>query len=252
MVAASEDQDDDAEAEDVDVGKEGDKEDDAGDEDDDEEETDDMVVDVMLGEPGGSTFNTLVLGGTDVVIPLERDAHADPFQDDEVWLRSPDGSFERRLCSNDDAVEEDEDSGLLLYHFTRVPFGVYSVFVVSAGVEVETLRGLVVRREGVFLGEKQLSDSRDGKPMAPPPTGEDDEDELGDPDLESPPDDELEEPALESSADDEDVFIDQEDNDEGDGDGDGGEDQAEADKSDEDSDGDGGEEDKEDSDDAEA
>lgn len=128
---------------------------------------DEKVFNVMLGEPGEDTWNTLVLGGADVVVPVERDAHADPFQDDEVRLRSLDGGWEHRVCSSDDDVEDDEESGLLLCRFRDVPFGVYSAFVVSAGVEVETLHGLVVRREGVFIGDKLLSEARDGEPMAP-------------------------------------------------------------------------------------
>ena len=129
----------------------------------------DMVVDVMLGEPGGAPFNTVVLGGQPIVVPVERDAHADPFQDDEVWLRSVGGGVELRLLRGDEAVEEDEESGLLLYRFAHVPYGVYSVIVVTAGVPVETMRQLVVRREGVFLGDRQLGEQREGKPMAPPP-----------------------------------------------------------------------------------
>lgn len=161
----------------------------------------DMVVDVMLGEPGGAPFNTLVLGGQPIVVPVERDAQADPFQDDEVWLRSVGGGVELRLLRSDEAVEEDEESGLLLYRFAHVPYGVYSVIVVTAGVPVETMRQLVVRREGVFLGDRRFGEEREGKPMAPPP------DEEGD---------DGEEAALaEAPAGDEDGYIDQDDWDEG-------------------------------------
>jgi hypothetical protein len=165
----------------------------------------DLVVDVMLGEPGGSTFNTVVLGGTDIVIPVERDAHADPFQDDEVWLRSMDGGVEYQLGVDHPNVEEDEDKGLLMYRFEHVPFGVYSAFVVTAGVAVETMRHLVVRREGVFLGDKQLSDTHDGKPMAPPPT-DDDADDAGD--------EQAETADASGSSNDESSYIDQYDHDE--------------------------------------
>jgi hypothetical protein len=164
---------------------------------------DEEVFNVMLGEPGEDTWNTLVLGGTEVVVPVERDEFADPFQDDEVRLRSLDGGWERRICNGDDAVEKGEDASLLLYHFHDVPFGAYSVFVVSAGVEVETLHGLVVRREGVFIGENRLSETRDGQPMAPTPTGDSNDETSAD--LTEPPD--------EASADDEAEYIDQDDED---------------------------------------
>ena len=136
---------------------------------------DEKVFNVMLGEPGEDTWNTLVLGGTDVVVPIERDASVDPFQDDEVCLRALGGGWERRVCSGDDDAEEDEESGLLHCRFRDVPFGVYSVFVVSAGREVETVRGLVVRHEGVFIGDKPLSEARDGEAMAQVSANETDE-----------------------------------------------------------------------------
>ena len=162
----------------------------------------DMVVDVMLGEPGGAPFNTVVLGGQPIGVPVERDAQADPFQDDEVWLRSVGGGVELRLLRGDEAVEQDEESGLLLYRFAHVPYGVYSVIVVTAGVPVETMRQLVVRREGVFLGDRQLAEQREGKPMAPPP-GDDDGDS-GE-----------EVASVDESVGDEDGYIDQDDVDEG-------------------------------------
>jgi hypothetical protein len=203
--------------------------------DTDETEQDDfdLVVDVMVGEPGEKPFNTLVLGGAEVVVPLERDADGDPFQDDEVILRSTGGSFELRLCSNDAAMEEDEESGLLMYRFERVPFGVYSVFVVSAGVEVETLRGLVVRREGTFFGDRQLPQEREGQAMAPAPNADDEDEDEGDTDALA---------LSESSAEDED-YIDQDEGDddddlagdEADGNGeDASEDDAETDQGDDD------------------
>ena len=157
---------------------------------------------VMLGEPGEDTWNTLVLGGTDVVVPIERDASVDPFQDDEVCLRALNGGWERRICSGDDDVEANEDSELLHCRFRDVPFGVYSVFVVSAGGAVETLRGLVVRREGVFIGDKPLSEARDGEPMAPLSTNDSGETSQGPTD-----------PTEGASSDDEAEHIDQEEED---------------------------------------
>jgi hypothetical protein len=63
------------------------------------------VHDVMLAEPGGKSVNTVVVGGTDVIVPLERDADGDPFHDDEVWLRSASGAVDLRLLSSDPDVE---------------------------------------------------------------------------------------------------------------------------------------------------
>ena len=157
MVEASENEDDDVEAED-----EGGQEDEA-------EEKDDLVVDVMLGEPGGSTFNTLVLGGTDVVVPLERDLDEDPFQDDEVWLCASDGTVIQRRYFSDDEVEEDEDKRILFYRFTGVRYGVYSVWTKIGGQAAELFRGLLVNRTGVFLGDEALGETREGPAMAAGP-----------------------------------------------------------------------------------
>jgi len=73
----------------------------------------------------------------------------------------------------------------------------------KAGVEVETLHGLVVRREGVFIGKNRLSETRDGQPMAPTPMGDSDDETSAD----------LTEPADEPSTDDEAEYIDQDDED---------------------------------------
>jgi hypothetical protein len=122
----------------------------------------DLVLDVMLGEPGGATFNTVVLGGTDVVVPLERDLDGDPYQDDEVWLESLDGSFRMKRLSSDPDVIPDEDNNVLLYHFRHVPFGVYNVVAVVAARPIVVTSGLVVRKQGVFLGDEKLADTYAG------------------------------------------------------------------------------------------
>jgi hypothetical protein len=119
----------------------------------------DLVVDVMVGEPGEKPFNTLVLGGAEVVVPLERDLDGDPYQDDEVWLESLGGSFRQKLLSSDPDVVPDEDNNVLLYHFRHVPFGVYNVIAVVAARPIVVASGLVVRKEGVFLGDEKLGDT---------------------------------------------------------------------------------------------
>jgi hypothetical protein len=129
------------------------------------------TYDVMVADPGGKTVNTIVVGGTDVVVPLERDLDGDPFHDDEVWLRSASGGVERRLLATDPDVERDDANGLLLYRFREVPFGYYGVWVNVGGEPLEVIRGLVVRQEGVFQGERKLKASRSGK-VAPGPEQE--------------------------------------------------------------------------------
>jgi hypothetical protein len=128
---------------------------------------DEDVVNVMLGEPGEDTWNTLVIGGTEVVVPVERDSDGDPFQDDEVWLCALDGTVVQRRYASDDEVDEDEEKRLLLYRFTDVRYGVYNVWTKIGGRPSEIARGLVVRREGVFAGESALPEERQGQGAAP-------------------------------------------------------------------------------------
>jgi hypothetical protein len=129
--------------------------------DDTEQDDFDLVVDVMVGEPGEKTFNTLVLGGAEVVVPLERDLDGDPYQDDEVWLESLGGSFREKRLSSDPDVVPDEENNVLLYHFRQVPFGVYNVVAVVAARPILVYSGLVVRKDGVFMGEEKLTENYD-------------------------------------------------------------------------------------------
>jgi hypothetical protein len=121
----------------------------------------DLVVDVMVGAPGEEPFNTVVLGGTDVIVPLERDLDGDPYQDDEVWLENLEGSFREKRLSSDPDVVSDEDNNVLLYHFRHVPFGVYNVVAVVAARPILVYSGLVVRKDGVFMGEEKLTEEYD-------------------------------------------------------------------------------------------
>jgi len=127
------------------------------------------IVDVMLGDVGARPMNTLMLERTDVTIPLERDLDGDPFQDDEVWLCTEDGTIVKRLYSNDEDVEEDTDSRLLLYHFRNLRYGVYAIWTRIGSHPVEVLRGLIVRREGVFMNGEQLGETREAPAIAPEP-----------------------------------------------------------------------------------
>ena len=143
---------------------------------------------VMIGPPGGKDHNTIVIGGVDIVVPLERDLDGDPYQDDEVWLRSLDGRFEQRRLASDPDVVEDTDTGLLLYRFKSVPHGLYSVWVNVGGQPSEVMRGLVVRREGVFVGDQALTTDppKDKLKAEPEAASGPEEDESEDPLLENP------------------------------------------------------------------
>lgn len=114
---------------------------------------------VALGDVGGSTKNTLLLGRWDLVVPVERDMDDDPLVDDEVVLKDPDGTVVRQLLSSDEDVSEDPDSGMLLYCFRDLPFGVYSVAVVVGAQEHPVIAQVVVRAKGVFIGETQLPEN---------------------------------------------------------------------------------------------
>jgi hypothetical protein len=140
----------------------------------------DEIYDVMLGEPGQKASNVLVLGGMDIVIPLERDMDGDPLQDDTVRLASLDGGYEQVLQASDLDVEPDPDNRLLHYRFREVPPGVYAVSVNVAGTWSVVIPDLIVRRNGAFIGERKLPSQFEGGPMSspsepepgPPPTDE--------------------------------------------------------------------------------
>ena len=131
---------------------------------------DEDIIGVMLGEPGEDTWNTLVLDRTDLIVPLERDFDNDPLQDDEVWLTAADGTVLHRLYSSDEDVSEDPEKRLRFYHFRDLRYGVYHVRVNVAGQAREVLRDIVIRAEGVFIGEKALPTTHDRPPLALDPT----------------------------------------------------------------------------------
>jgi hypothetical protein len=128
----------------------------------------DEIYDVMLGGPGQKERNVLVLGGRDLVIPLERDMDGDPLQDDTVRLASLDGSYEQILRASDLDVEPDADNRLLHYRFRDVPPGVYTVAVNVASQWSVVIPDLIMRRQGAFLGERKLPEQFEGGPMASP------------------------------------------------------------------------------------
>ena len=112
---------------------------------------------VALFNPGESEHNTIVLGGLDLVIPLEMDIDGDPFQDDAVCLRSQGGDWEHSLTSADPEVVSAPDKRHLYYPFHSVPAGLYHVDVLIAGHWSTVISNLLVSRGQAWLGTRLLS-----------------------------------------------------------------------------------------------
>jgi hypothetical protein len=115
--------------------------------------------DVTLGNEGGEDHNTIVLGGIDLVVPVELDLDGDPLQDDEVNLRSEHGHYNRTLLSSDHDVTPAQDSRFLYYRFRHVWPGAYRLSVRIAGQWTSLLRGIVITKDGAFVGGKKLEDA---------------------------------------------------------------------------------------------
>lgn len=113
--------------------------------------------DVALFNPGETEHNTIVLGGVDVIIPLELDMDGDPFQDDAVCLRSQGGDWEAVRLSSDPEVSVARDKRHLYYPFHDVPSGIYHVDVRIAEHWVQVLGNLMVSRGVAYLGDRPLS-----------------------------------------------------------------------------------------------
>jgi hypothetical protein len=111
---------------------------------------------VSFGNAGENDKNTIVLTGVDLVLPLEMDLDGDPLHDDEVRLRSSNGFFERVLLVSDDDVEKDFERSIASYRFRAVPLGIYDVATRIAGVWIDVLRGLVVKKTGVFVHDERV------------------------------------------------------------------------------------------------
>jgi hypothetical protein len=135
------------------------------------------VHDVALGNVDEEDFNTLVLSGIDIVVPVEMDADGDPLQDDEVRLRSEDGYYDAVLRSSDPDVEPDTEAGYLNYCFRLVPPGVYRVSVRVREQWALLVRGLVVKRDGVYVNGEQLDDQPPADRPAAAPAEEAESDE---------------------------------------------------------------------------
>jgi hypothetical protein len=139
------------------------------------------VHDVALGNVDEDDFNTLVLSGIDIVVPVEMDIDDDPLQDDEVRLRSEDGYYDAVLRSSDPDVEPDAEAGYLNYCFRLVPPGVYRVSVRVREHWSLLVRGLVVKRDGVYINGEQQSDQAPTDRPAATPTEESEEEPAAEP-----------------------------------------------------------------------
>lgn len=125
--------------------------------------------DVALGNESEKDHNTIVLTGVDLVLPLEMDVDGDPLQDDEANLRSASGHYDRTLTVAHPDVTPDKDNGQLLYRFRDVPPGHYRVAVKVANRWVPVLRGIIITKNGAFVGDKKLeTDVPEVKAAAPP------------------------------------------------------------------------------------
>lgn len=126
------------------------------------------TYDVALGNKGEKDFNTITLSGIDLVIPVELDTDGDPLQDDAVRLRSEHGFYDQVLTARDPDVEIDAENRYLYYRFRFVTPGSYRASVLIGDHWVSLLRGLVVTKEGAFVGGKKLGESRpETKPAEP-------------------------------------------------------------------------------------
>ena len=115
---------------------------------------------VSVGNPGEDDFNTIVIGGTDLVIPLEMDLDDDPMQDDEVRLRSLDGFFEQVVRASDPDAAPAPDERLIYYQFRDVPPGAYAIEVNVGGRWSLVASGLIVTKTGSVLGASELNTER--------------------------------------------------------------------------------------------
>lgn len=141
------------------------------------------TYDVALGNKGEKDFNTITLSGIDLVLPVELDMDGDPLQDDAVRLRSEHGFYDQVLTARDPDVEVDTDNRYLFYRFRFVTPGSYRASVLIGDHWVPLLRGIVVTKEGAFVGGKKLGEDRPQTSPADP------EESPAEGDLEGAPDD---------------------------------------------------------------
>ena len=131
---------------------------------------DEQILDVMLGSAGDAQFNTVILSGIDLEVPLEMDLDADPLHDDEVRLLSEDGAYEAVLCASEPDVQADLEKNLYIYRFRAVPPGLYRIQVRTSDQKWATvITDIVVGKKGARIGETDLEDKDPDKiPPSPP------------------------------------------------------------------------------------
>ena len=111
---------------------------------------------VALFNRGEREYNTIVLPGVELVIPLEEDVDCDPFQDDEIRLSEIGGGAERIVKSSDAAAVPNHEERLIYYHFADVLPGLYRLSVRIGGQWVELANDIVVTPRGAYAGRRRL------------------------------------------------------------------------------------------------
>ena len=118
--------------------------------------------------PGEQGYNTLVLSGIDVVVPLEVDLETDPNSADEIRLKSRDGLLEAQLKAGDPDVTQDGENPLLLYRFRDVTPGIYCVELLIGKKWYQILGELHISRKGAFVQGQSFEEPSDGSPLGTP------------------------------------------------------------------------------------
>lgn len=123
---------------------------------------------VATSGPDDNKYNTLVLSGIELVIPLEADLDADPNTRDSIKLVSQDGAYECVLTVGDTEVVKDGENPLYFYHFHFVPPGFYRVEVKIGEEWVPIISDLQVNQEGVFLNNVSFEGKIDSDSLGKP------------------------------------------------------------------------------------
>lgn len=128
------------------------------------------LADGKTGEPADPerTVNTLVVPTRDVIVTVERDQRSDPEQADTLVLRSAGGAWESQEARPGGAgAHVDEGTRRIVYRFADVPHGAYRVSVDVGDGPRDVVHDLVVRRAGVFAGDRKLGSEPPRDELAP-------------------------------------------------------------------------------------
>ncbi len=112
---------------------------------------------VAVFDPGDAYYNTIVLPGMEIIVPLEEDLDCDPLQDDEVRLQRLDGGFEQIRKASDPEAIPDHEAALIYYHFTDVPAGYYRVSARIGGEWVDVTLDLMLTSKGAHMSGRRLT-----------------------------------------------------------------------------------------------